>query len=65
MNTDNDIIIYTVDDVSHMLKIGKTTTYRLMSSDAFPSFKLNRRLCVTKDNFHTWLHKNTKKIYKF
>lgn len=62
---ENDIIIYVVDDISKILHIGRTKAYQLMSADAFPSFRLNRRLYVTKNNFEKWLNSNTKKTFKY
>ena len=65
-NRDNyGIVVYTADDIRIILSLGKTKTYELMRSDGFPSFKLNNRLYVTKENFEKWLNKHTNKAYKF
>ncbi len=63
--TENDTIIYTVDDIQHFLSIGKTRAYELMRSDGFPSFKLNNRIYITKANFEKWLDKYTNKTYRY
>ena len=63
--TEYDIIVYKVEDIQHILSLGKTRTYELMRSDGFPSFKLNNRLYVTKSNFEKWLIQRTNKAYKY
>lgn len=61
----NDIIIFTVSDIQHILSIGKTRAYELMRSDGFPSFKLNNRIYVTKLNFERWVEKYTNKTFRY
>ncbi len=63
--TKYDIIVYTVGDVQQILSLGKTRTYELMRSDGFPSFRLNNRLYVTKENFEKWLSKYTNKTFRY
>lgn len=63
--TEYDIIVYRVGDIQHILSLGKTRTYELMRSDGFPSFKLNNRLYVTKENFEKWLSKYTNKTFRY
>ena len=65
MQGNDDIIVYVVEDIESILHLGRTKAYQLMSSDAFPSFRLNRRLYVTKPNFEKWLQSYTKKTFKF
>lgn len=45
---------YTVDEVSKILKLGKTKTYQLFSNEAFPSSKFGGALRVQKDAFIKW-----------
>lgn len=61
----NDIIIFTVSDIQHILSLGKTRAYELMRSDGFPSFKLNNRIYVTKLNFERWVEKHTNKTFRY
>lgn len=65
MNKEDDIIVYTVHDVARILQIGKTTAYQLVASEAFPTFRINRRYYITKDNFEKWMRYHTNKTYKF
>lgn len=60
-----DITIYTVKDIQVLLSLGKTKAYELMRSDGFPSFKLNNRLYITKQNFEKWLEKYTNKTFVY
>ena len=62
---ENDIIIYTVNDIQRILSLGKTRAYELMRSDGFPSFKLNNRIYITKPNFEKWLEKYTNKTFRY
>lgn len=53
-NSWNNIEYYTVDDVSRILKLGKTKTYQLFKNDAFPYMKIGGSLRVRKDLFMRW-----------
>ena len=58
-------IIYKVSDIQTILSLGKTRAYELMRSDGFPSFKLNNRIYITKQNFDKWLEKYTNKTFRY
>lgn len=60
-----DTIVYTVEDIRNILSMGKTKVYELMRSDGFPSFKLNNRFYITKNNFDKWLEKYTNKTFRY
>lgn len=60
-----DIIVYTVDDIQHILSLGRNRAYALMRSNGFPSFRLNHKIMVTKDNFEKWLRQNVNKTYVY
>lgn len=47
--------ILTVKDVSKILHKGINQTYNLFNSKAFPSFKIGRRMYITKEAFTGWL----------
>ena len=50
-NVDTDkIVLYTVDDIQRIFKIGKTKAYALMSANGFPSFKMNAKLYVKREH---------------
>lgn len=61
----NDIILYTIEDIQNIFKLGRTKAYELMSSDGFPSFKLNSRIYIEKDKLHEWINKRAGKEYHF
>jgi hypothetical protein len=60
-----DTIVYTVNDIRNILSLGKTKVYELMRSDGFPSFRLNNRFYVTKNNFEKWLDRYTNKTFRY
>lgn len=47
--------VLTVKDVSKILHKGINQTYTLFNSKAFPSFKIGKRMYITKDAFADWL----------
>lgn len=47
--------VYTVSDLTKILKIGKNTAYALMRSKGFPSYKINERYYVTESALNEWL----------
>lgn len=51
--------VYTVKEVSVILKLGKNQTYALMNSKAFPSYKIGSKMFVTEDALNEWLSKIT------
>lgn len=65
MPNNKDLVLYTVDDVMEIFKIGRTKAYQLMVSDGFPSFRLNRKLYVSSEKLSDWVEKNTRKSYKY
>lgn len=64
LRTDNrEVVIYNVEDIKRIFKIGNNKAYALLSSRGFPSFRLNKRLYVTKDNLEEWLAKTKGKTF--
>lgn len=47
----------TVKDVMALLKIGRDQAYALFNSKAFPSFRIGKKMLITKDAFNDWLVK--------
>lgn len=58
-----EIILYTIDDIKQIFKIGRNKALALMSSSGFPSFRINRKLYVSKDELEKWIAKNKGKNY--
>lgn len=63
INEKETINVLTVKDVSNILKIGRDSTYSLMKSSAFPSYRLNNKLYVTEENLNKWLNSLTHKQF--
>ncbi len=63
---DNDkTVLYTVDDIQKIFKLGRTKAYQLMISDGFPSIRLNRRLYVQKEKLDAWINQNSGKQFLY
>ena len=60
-----DIVLYTIDDIQRIFKIGRTKAYQLMCSSGFPSFKLNRTMYVYKKKLEEWIVKNSGKTHRY
>ena len=57
---DNDyMVLYNVDDIQKIFRIGRTQAYKLMNAKGFPSFRVNNRLYVQKEKLETWIGKYT------
>ena len=65
MVDNDDIILYTVDDIQRIFKIGRSKAYQLLSSSGFPTIRLNKKLLVEKEKLVDWLSKNSGKIYTY
>lgn len=59
----NAPILYTVDDIQKIFKIGRTKAYQLLRADGFPSITLNRKIYVSKDKLEEWLSRNSGKAF--
>lgn len=57
--TENDIILYTPEDLQNIFKCSKNHAYQIMHSKTFPSIQINRRLYITKENLTKWLSQNS------
>jgi excisionase family DNA binding protein len=49
--------ILTVEDIAHILKIGKSKAYNLLKSEGFPVIKIGRQLRVSSTAFQDWINK--------
>lgn len=63
MIDNNNIILYTVDDIQAIFKIGRSKAYQLMSSSGFPSMRLNKKLLVERSKLEDWVSKQSGKTY--
>ena len=59
------IVLYTVKEIQEIFKIGRTKAYELMSSNGFPSFKINNRVYVEEQSLENWLRKREGKTFNF
>ena len=60
-----DIVLYDVKSVQELFGLGRTNTYSLMTSDGFPSFRLNNKLYVESEALRKWIECNRGKSYKY
>lgn len=58
-----EVVLYTVDDIQRMFKMGRTKAYELMSAKGFPSFRINSRLYVEKNKLCLWISKRDGKTF--
>ena len=59
------IILYNVDDIQAIFKLGRTKAYALMSSNGFPSFRINSRLYVEARKLSAWIDKRAGKTFNY
>jgi len=59
------IMLYTVDDIQTIFKIGRVKAYELMSATGFPSFRMNNRLYVEEEKLATWIDKRVGKTFSY
>ena len=45
---------YTVDDIQHILKVSKTTVYRLLRSKQFHYVRVGGQYRISKKSFENW-----------
>ena len=64
-NNPNDPVLYSVDDIQRIFRIGRTKAYQLLNSSGFPSFRLNRKLYVSREKLIDWVAKTSGKTYNF
>lgn len=65
-NVDKEkIVLYTVNDIQQIFKLGRTKAYELMSANGFPSFRLNTKLYVESGKLQAWIDKRAGKSFDF
>ena len=60
---EQDPILYTIEDIQRIFKIGRNKALALMNSTGFPSFRVNRKLYVSKKKLENWIEKSSGKSY--
>lgn len=58
-------VMYCVDDISKMFRLGRTQTYKLVNSKGFPAIRLNNKILVPGDKLEIWIEKQCGKLYRF
>lgn len=54
---------YTTEDLIRILKISKTTAYKLVNSKGFPAIKFGKVVRIPKDKFESWVQTYTGKEF--
>lgn len=52
-------LMLSVPDVAEVLGIGRANAYELVRSDGFPAIKIGNRIIVPKDEFISWIKRQT------
>lgn len=60
---EQDPILYTIEDIQRIFMIGRNKALALMNSSGFPSFRLNRKMYVSKGKLEEWIEKSSGKSY--
>lgn len=56
--TSESLEFYTIQDVQNILKIGKSTAYKLFNSNCFPSTKIGGQFRISKKALISWCDTN-------
>ncbi len=48
-------LVYTVDEISKLLRVSKPSAYEAVNTGKIPSVRVGKRLLVPKDAFDRWL----------
>lgn len=63
MVVQNDIKLYTVNEVAEIFNCSKSTAYNMMKNRNFPTMKIGKRMYITHENLARFIKQNsTKKI---
>ena len=55
MDNNNDVVLYTTQDLRRILRCGRDKAYSLMRLKGFPSVQLGGQYLVEKNAFEKWL----------
>lgn len=45
---------YTINDVAHILGVGKNTAYKIANMDGIPTLRIGRVIRIEKEGFDRW-----------
>jgi len=51
---------YTVAEISDVLRLGRTTTYKLIHSNEIPSTKIGKKILIEDTSLHNYIKKKSK-----
>ena len=51
----NEVLVYTVQEVQELLGVSRKTAYKICNSSLFPIKRIGQKLLIPKDGFHVWL----------
>lgn len=57
-------LMLSVPDVADVLGIGRANAYELVRSEGFPALKIGSRIIVPKDEFISWIKKQTSENFQ-
>lgn len=57
-------LMLSVPDVADVLGIGRANAYELVRSEGFPTIKIGNRIIVPKDEFISWIKKQTSENFQ-
>ena len=60
---EQDLVLYTIEDIQRIFKIGRNKALALMNSAGFPAFRINRKLYVSKKKLEIWIEKSSGKSH--
>ena len=63
--TEEEMVLYSIEDIQRIFNIGRTKAYQLASMRGFPSIRLNRKIYIPKEKLETWVLKNTGKSLNY
>lgn len=55
--------LYTPEDIMAIMRIGRSSVYKLFGSEGFPSIKMGGILRIEKSKFEKWLNTYSGKSY--
>ena len=62
MENNEEIKIFTVEDVMKILKIGRNRAYDIFKRDDFPAILIGRKYVIEQNAFYIWLQSSRENI---
>lgn len=57
-NQISESIVYSIEELSKILKISKSMAYQLARNDDFPKIKIGKRILIPAESLKRWLLRN-------